>query len=210
MSENWHLHFINARGQLAGLRQSVVACLQGSEALCTQATRALPLDIVISSHPLAPAFEGVSGMAPQPGIIYLTLDPAVSDLRPALQRTILHEFHHALRWESVGYGNTLFEATITEGLAGHFVHELLGTPPEPWECAFPTAELQPYIAAFEQDALNPDYNHAKWFFGASDLPNWLGYSLGFQMVEKFLMEHPKLKPSALVDHPAHHFKPSIL
>jgi len=210
MSENWHFHFINARGQLAGLSQSVAACLQEAEALCTQATRPLPLDIVVNAGPLPPAFEGASGMTPQKGIIYLTLDPSAGNLLPALKRTILHEYHHALRWESVGYGDTLFEAAITEGLAGHFVQELLGTPPEPWETALSTADIQPYLAAFNKNANNSAYDHPEWFFGAADLPNWLGYTLGYQIVAAFLSANPKLKPSTLTDHAAYHFEPCIL
>jgi hypothetical protein len=70
----------------------------------------------------------------------LTLDPDNPNFERSLgdgdlRRTIAHEVHHCMRMAGPGYGWTLGEALVSEGLAGQFVHRLFGSPPEPWECA---------------------------------------------------------------------------
>ena len=37
-----------------------------------------------------------------------------------------------------------------------------------------------------------DYDHEGWFFGAAAVPNWLGYTLGKRMVDRFLAAHPQM------------------
>ncbi|WP_411911731.1 DUF2268 domain-containing putative Zn-dependent protease [Rhodovulum sulfidophilum] len=97
-----------------------------------------------------------------------------------LERTIVHELHHALRWRGPGYGRTLGEALVTEGLAGHFAQQLYGGPPEKWESSLDAEGLaqaeSDAAAAWDDEA----YDHAAWFFGTaphdgdtpSDMP-WL-------------------------------------
>ncbi|MVZ80379.1 peptidase, partial [Escherichia coli] len=54
-----------------------------------------------------------------------------------------------------------------------------------------------------------DYNHNVWFFGAGDLPRWLGYSLGFDLVARYLSAHPEHRASTLTDASAEVFRNSI-
>ena len=75
--------------------------------------------------------------APEPGLIYVTLDPSHKSLREnadrSHERMLAHELHHSSRWDGPGYGDTLGAALVTEGLAGHFAQEAFGGQPEPWE-----------------------------------------------------------------------------
>ena len=57
-----------------------------------------------------------------------------------LPPTIFHEWHHLARWRGPGYGKTLLEVMISEGLAQHFEVEVGGGEP-PVFCAWP--ERQP-------------------------------------------------------------------
>nr|WP_274517589.1 DUF2268 domain-containing putative Zn-dependent protease [Pseudomonas sp. GM18] len=64
----------------------------------------------------------------------MTLDPDNPNLLPSLRtgtlhRQIVHEVHHCLRIAGPGYGWTLGEALVSEGLAGQFVRHLLGKRP---------------------------------------------------------------------------------
>ncbi len=53
-----------------------------------------------------------------------------------------------------------------------------------------------------------DYDHAAWFFGSTDKPRWLGYSLGCLLVARFLAANPGAKPSTLATAPAAGFRAS--
>ena len=104
----------------------------------------------------------------------------------ALRRQVAHEANHCLRNAGPGYGRTLGEALVSEGLAGHFVHRLYGTPPEPWECALAEDVALRHLP--DDSALAAtDYNHAAWFYGyGGRYPRWLGYTLGYVIVGRWL------------------------
>lgn len=70
----------------------------------------------------------------------LTIDPAnpnfAHSLRDGdLRRAVAHEAHRCMRMAGPGYGWSLGEALVSEGLAGHFASRLFDSPPAPWECA---------------------------------------------------------------------------
>src|SRR4051812_12153614 len=100
----------------------------------------------------------------------LSFDPANARFVPSLadgtlRRQVAHEVHHCLRNAGPGYGRSLGEALVSEGLAGQFVNRLYGTPPELWEKA-----VEPKVAwrfLPDEDALaSTFYDHDAWFFGA--------------------------------------------
>lgn len=131
-------------------------------------------------------------------MIFVTVDPGNPALHSnadrSLERMFAHELHHAARWDGPGYGSSLCEALVSEGLAGHFVLELFGGAPEPWE-QLPEGEIRFHATHAGQDWDRANYNHDAWFFGRGNLPRWLGYSLGFRLVERFLSEHPRGRAS---------------
>ncbi|CTQ49472.1 DUF2268 domain-containing putative Zn-dependent protease [Jannaschia donghaensis] len=131
-------------------------------------------------------------------------------LDETLERTIAHEYHHALRWGGPGYGAKLGAALVSEGLAGHFVRQIYGSPPEPWESALAEEELAPWRAkAFDRfDAR--DHGHARWFFGADDHPPWLGYTLGYDMIGRYLAVHPDRTALDLAHEPYGEFKSALI
>jgi Predicted Zn-dependent protease (DUF2268) len=113
-------------------------------------------------------------------------------LRTWVPATLAHELHHSSRVRTgPGYGRTLGEALVTEGLADQFAAEVFpGTPLPPWDHA---------LSADQEDALweraQPDLwgsyslgDHRRWFFGGSGIPRWAGYTLGYRIVEAYLGE----------------------
>jgi hypothetical protein len=175
--------------------------------------RPLALDIFVQPGKGVIPELGYVGYAPKAGIIYLTLDPdnpkLSRNLGAPLERQITHEFHHALRWFGPGYGRTLLEALVSEGLAGQFVHEIFGSEPEPWECALPRTALPLYAQRALREGETPQYDHAAWFFGRGDLPRWLGYTLGWELVGEFLKRRPDDRPSQMAALPALAFLPAL-
>lgn len=149
---------------------------------------------------------GVGGFAPNANRITMSFDATRSDLGALIDETFppifAHELHHAVRHASAGYGATLVEAAISEGLADHFSVEVFGTAAPPWATALTGEELNRWSEALLGHGAGP-YNHPRWFFGSDGtIPHWTGYAVGFDIVGKYLDAHPDARPSRLADEPA--------
>ncbi|MDP3987732.1 MAG: DUF2268 domain-containing putative Zn-dependent protease [Candidatus Levybacteria bacterium] len=185
--------------------------------LITEVKKQLPLenvDVVIYDNPEGAIPEvGVGGYTPNTHLIFISLDPQFPSFQQTinkeLKRTIAHELHHAIRWRDPGYGETLFEALITEGLADHFDMEINNiNNPEPWDTALNEEQLAEVTTKAQKEFDNKDYNHNEWFFGSKEkgIPRWAGYTLGFKLVEGYLKRNPDKKPSQLYNAQAEDFK----
>lgn len=208
-----NLHFLNARGQLDPYEKRVRQAVSNVVIATTVLKELGPLDIVVQQGSWVIPQTGHTGYTPTADAIFLTLDPKNKALDAnmglSLERVVAHEFHHASRWDTVGYGETLGEVLVTEGLAGRFVEEIYRNPPEPWENAVNLETLRTHLnlAVNEWDSKN--YDHKRWFFGQGDLPPWIGYTLGYQLVGKYLEVYPKYRPSLLASEPATSFRPML-
>jgi uncharacterized protein YjaZ len=154
---------------------------------------------------------GIGGYTPNANTVFIYLDLAFPEfsrvVSERLPSTLVHEFHHCMRWRGPGYGRTLFEALITEGLAEHFALELLGAS-RPWSNAFPREETAKFLALAQPEFDSTTYNHPRWFFGRDHtLPRWTGYTLGFRLVEAYKEQHPGATAVTLVHMPARVFRP---
>jgi uncharacterized protein YjaZ len=206
------LHFLDARGAFTEIRTWLQDSLTETHEKAVALMPLRPLDVVVQTGKRVIPEKGHVGYAPKPGVVFVTVDPDNSALHAnvdgSLERMFAHELHHAARWDGPGYGSTLGEALVSEGLAGHFVLELVGGPPEPWE-RLPDGEVRSHMTHAVQEWDRTDYNHEAWFFGRRDLPRWLGYSLGFRLVERFLSEHPRSRASNLVGVEAQDFRSAL-
>jgi hypothetical protein len=205
----WSKHIANASGRLDGLVCSICSSIDHAQARAEAVTEPADLDVVIQAWPgRVIAHLGHAGYTPTGDMIQLTFDPSnpncAKNLGEPLERVIVHELHHALRWRGPGYGRTLGEALVTEGLAGHFAQQLFGGPPERWESSLGGVGLesaaQDAASAWEDET----YDHAAWFFGTD--PVWRGYALGFALVGRYLATHPDDTPATLVHAEASMFR----
>jgi hypothetical protein len=78
--------------------------------------------------------EGMSGYATNAGLIHIVCDPDSPRLNDPergqrVASTVAHELHHAARNQGPGYGKTLGEALVSEGLAQAFEAEMTGVTP---------------------------------------------------------------------------------
>lgn len=110
------------------------------------------------------------------------------DLEAKLPYVLAHEWHHAARLTARQFGSTLWEVLVSEGLADHFAHGL--TPYEaPWCHAVPDEDV-PGWEALARAHGNVAYSHPDWFFGEDRrMPPWLGYTLGYAVVGRYLVAH---------------------
>ncbi|GGX42591.1 hypothetical protein GCM10007385_07900 [Tateyamaria omphalii] len=208
MSANWTTHIADARGRLKPWRGSIEAAIARTHQRVNDRVAIEQLDIVVQDSARVIPERGHVGFAPNGWIVYLSFDPDAeafeSNLGAPLERTLAHEINHILRWRGPGYGATLGEALISEGLAGVFVRDLYASPPEPWEQAVDdTGDFADQVMAGWDQA----YDHAEWFFGTGQYPVWAGYTLGYQIVAHHV-DHATEDIVGLTTRPASDFKTS--
>ena len=146
---------------------------------------------------------GMVGYAPSAGHFSLTFDSTNPHFAPSLadgtlRRQVAHEVHHCLRHAGPGYGQSLGEALVSEGLAGQCVNRLYGTPPEPWEKALAPRDAWRFLAN-DKTLAWPMYDHSAWFFGTGEYPRWLGYTLGYLLAGRWRALNPEASGAQLVN-----------
>ena len=185
------LHVMNAGGHLSPALENEVHAVAGA-ALTRHAAR-LELDgvdVAVSVSPWDLPETGISGYAPLDHLVQITLNPDnphfAAGWRTELPATVAHELHHARRWQGPGYGQTLLEGLVSEGLAQlNELDERGGQPP-------PYARAEVDLDALWVRALplldRTDHSFEAWFYGseADGLTRWSGYSLGYELVRRHL------------------------
>ncbi|MCU0618078.1 MAG: DUF2268 domain-containing protein [Gemmatimonadaceae bacterium] len=171
------------------------------------------LTIVVVDQPDAVIPEvGLGGYTPSASQVRLFVDPRRSDFAAVVSRELLplvaHEIHHAARWRAVGYGMTLRDAAVSEGLADHFAQEVSGAPAPPWSRALTDTALARWAAVVAAQSRG-FYDHRAWFFGSGDsIPRWTGYAAGYELVRRHLRADTTRRASTLVGVPAAVIAPS--
>lgn len=201
----YNLHFLNARQDLTLVMSETRAATREAVAAAAEHTDLPAFDLVIRAGDEVMTGWGLGGYAPAPGQIQITLDPDRFD--PDLFiRTLVHELHHLIRWDGAGYGKTLGEALVSEGLAGHFVLQVLGGKPDPWDAVAPSDGLA-------RRALNEwsrlGYDHSEWFFGKGKIRRWSGYGLGHRLIAEYLSQNPEDSAVTLANAPVDRFRTAM-
>lgn len=151
---------------------------------------------------------GIGGFTdPRTGDVSLWIDAnPPRGLRKALETwmpgSVAHELHHSSRIRTgPGYGVTLAKALVSEGLADHFATEAFPeTPAQPWDHAL-TSSQERSLWLDARRILNVPfgYDHPSWFFGAGNMPRWAGYTLGYEMVGRYLDHRRSASDAVAVD-----------
>lgn len=200
-------------GALAALEPTIRGLL---ETTLQTASGALPItDVTITVTPdpgRAIAGWGIGGFTPNGHLVDLVIDPSYPGLAQVLPTRLpplaAHELHHAMRWRGPGYGMTLLEAMVSEGLADHFAVELLGSAIPPWSDAFSRDRTEHYLDLARPELDSAAFDFGAWFFGESPaFPRWTGYTLGYRLVEAYQARNPGRSAAQLVNTPAEAFRP---
>ena len=129
------LHILNANGKLTNMIDSIqqsftVAVEQINKVMSLES---LSVDVIAKHHEYVPPEMGMGGYTPTEHEIQLWLpednDYLMANFQQLFTATLAHELHHCFRHGSVGYGKTLLEALITEGLACHFESMVVNKTP---------------------------------------------------------------------------------
>lgn len=201
----WNIHFLNARKALNSVMPEARAAARDAVAAAEDHVSLPRFDLVIRSGDEVMTGWGIGGCAPAPGQIQITLDPSRFAPTPFI-RTLIHELHHLIRWDGPGYGKSLGEALVSEGLAGHFVLQVLGGPPDPWDAVAPSAGL---LRRASNEWSRRDYDHAEWFFGKGAVRRWSGYGLGHRLIGEHLAQDQTASAASLVCAPADRFRGAL-
>nr|WP_253851964.1 DUF2268 domain-containing putative Zn-dependent protease [Pantoea sp. OXWO6B1] len=206
------IHILNAQEKLNAHCEWLQTSLTDTYLHVTRLMPTPSVDVVVKAGKFIIPEKGHSGFCSEDGVIYITVDPENSAFckndAHSIERMLAHELHHAARWAGPGYGSTLGEALVSEGLAGHFSLELFGGEPELWESLKPDT-VKPYCPLILENWHRTDYDHNTWFFGTGDLPRWLGYTAGFNLISRYLVAYPHLKVSMLANINAEELKAFI-
>lgn len=183
-------------------QQQILLALDAAEAELARQMVPPRLDILLARRDAQSVIPelGMGAWALQPTLAQMAFDPDADAFEPALaggavERLIVHEVNHCLRFASCPEERTLGTALVREGLAGHFVRFVLGAAPEPWETALTRADAENHLpdrAMLDQTG----YDHGEWFFGTGDVPRWWGYTMGYQLVGRWL---DRAGPVAVLD-----------
>jgi len=182
------LHILDAARRLRPFRRSLK---RGFRLARARVPRLLPVgdvNLIIQELPaLAIAETGIGGYSPAAEILYIYCNPAHPQFRRSLDSELVpmiaHEMLHCVRWRGPGYGPTLGEALISEGLAMHFESLFRGHAPF-YGTGVDDAGLAKLLEKARPLFDSTDYGHSDWFVGSNErgIPRYGGYALGFRIV----------------------------
>ena len=151
---------------------------------------------------------GVGGYTdPNTGEVTISLDDAPdARITTWLPVTLAYELDHVARVDrGPGYGSTLLEVMVTEGMADAFATQAFpDAPSHPWAQALSPRQMRNLWARAQPslDELIDNRGYGEWFSGRGRLPPWTGFSIGSGIVSSYLARHPEARASDLVTVPA--------
>lgn len=134
------------------------------------------------------------------GVVPTCFDDQKRPIEIQLRAVLAHELHHAMRSRGPGYGQTLGEALISEGLAQCYEEEI-GCPTSNYATVLTKDQLREFARRAMDEHSNSSYDHSKWFYGKHGDPDfpWAGgYSLGYSLVSHWLKAEGRTASQAVV------------
>lgn len=177
-------HYIaNSTGELDNFVYMISESLKTIIPIVEKELDAKQIDIIfVSAAALTIPEYGIGGNSPGPNHVYISFDPNSDKItQTGLNETLLHEIHHCMRWRNPGYGKTLGEAMISEGMACLYELQYSGKAP-----IYAKVRLKESQITKARIIINSkSYNHSKWFFGSKDVDRWFGYSYGYRLCKYY-------------------------
>lgn len=158
------------------------------------------IDVVAySSESVIPEL-GMNAYTEHAHLVRFWLDPSHPKLAQSFEVSfpalLAHELHHLVRERGPGYGRTLRDSLVSEGLACQFEKEVTGQLPVYGEevAVNEVAERLARIAPFLDGPFSP-----AWMFGSheKDIDRSFGYKLGSTLVAQWLRKQEKTAAQAV-------------
>lgn len=204
-----NIHFLEAEGALgpwcAALQTQADAVVDRIDEVVFPEFGSHPVDVIIQYLPNETIPElGFGGSCFRRGLVTISLDPGAPEFeahlaRGIFRRMLAHELHHAMRWDACGYGLSLGEAFVSEGLADVFSDTVTGVLVPPWANTSIYRDWAGVLDRAERERDSHDYDHAAWFFGTGELPRWAGYTIGYHLAHLYGQANPEAAARGMID-----------
>lgn len=196
-----NLFVANASGSLSEQFKIIQSAFDRASSVAQSLIGLTDVDVIcIDDSNMVIPEVGVGGYTPGRHLSYLYVDPLNKELsEQEIFNTLCHELYHAKSYDGQGYGSTLLDSMIFEGLATAFEDEVSHGN------SFVVKELnarntsEQLLQKHRDELLGEDFNHFRWFIfdETKELPRWAGYEIGYHIVKKYLKKTNK-KASELV------------
>ena len=181
------LHILNSAGTLSKYSKMIEQAFETSLELPPTGFINQGIDVIFQDLASWAVPElGIVGHTYSGHIIHISLDPKHEIKKSDIVSTLVHEFHHAVRWQKIGFGTTLGDLIINEGLACLFEQELTGEAP-----IYTRVKVSDSNASkIALELMNDKYDRGAWFFGTNkNIPRWFGYSYGYNLCKVYANKH---------------------
>ncbi|OIQ81709.1 hypothetical protein GALL_365220 [mine drainage metagenome] len=176
-------HIANASGRLESHREVINTAFDFSSRAALELLQAERIDVLFidSADETIPEM-GVGGYTYGPHVIIIAIDPQSPNFTEAhLATTLVHEFHHAMRWRGPGCGKDLGGMLVSEGLAQLFEEEVLGVAPMYSQASITALEID----QAKSELFRQPFSQSKWFFGAEGMTRNFGYTFGYEICKSY-------------------------
>lgn len=163
-----------------------------------------PLTICIFAYPpdiqsasfVTDVMGGAMGFADARGSLWLQLLPIdgwLDEIYPA----VTHEYYHAVNYPEDGAALTLLDVLVSEGGADSFTAVLYADFVPQWANALTATEQAEVWSKMKPvlDTIDPATIDRYVFGNGSTVPRQAGYTIGFEIVQAWLMRNPDIAPA---------------
>lgn len=187
---NIQLHLLDAGGGLTMSEKKIREAFKDACAIAEDRLGATNIDVVVRDEPNFAIPElGIGGFTDASGqIIYISVDSKKKLLQKNILMTFIHEFHHAVRFQKIGWSKSFSEHVVVEGLACLFEKEITGQIPIYAKVKITQQQItKANMFIKKSDSLDDQ----EWFFGGGIVPRWFGYTYGYQLVRDYSLKSNK-------------------
>jgi uncharacterized protein YjaZ len=132
--------------------------------------------------------NGVTGRLIWENVIYIDVFPK-KNWKKYFQSTFVHELAHILQ-KKYSYNMTIGEGVIYDGMAEHFQEKFLGKVKNPWTHVLTEKEAKQRLSEIKPILKRKDLRlYREVFYGTGRYPLWMGYSLGYYIIQEYLKKH---------------------
>lgn len=149
---------------------------------------------ILSSYDnfLIEMMQGTGGYATNQ-VIVLTINPKIKILESSIKHSIIHEFVN-MRSLEVKEWCSILDQIVSDGIAEHFCEKRFNLKRKKWTEVLSKKDSVKLFLELKSDLLTYDENLSRdLFYGTGKFPLWAGYSIGYYLVEIFLLQNKQIK-----------------
>lgn len=151
--------------------------------------------------------QGIGGRCGEADTVLIFIDPnhkqgVEHNVKTWLPSAIAHELYHARRYASHPVASTLGEALIEEGLPTMFEEFVDLALQVPYAHHLDSLGIVKAWKRAEVLLESDKFRRDDWFYGGGGIEKWTGYSLGYDIVKKYMIKKGIQNPAEIVDVPA--------